>query len=276
MEKANIQPLGTLSGPLLVFGGSYSNLQALEALKKAAEAKAIPPENIICTGDVVGYCADPEATVQTVMEWGIRVVAGNVELQLRSGAEDCGCDFNTGGRCDVFSRQWYPFAQKALSETSLTWMKTLPEALQFTYGGQSATVLHGSWFETAGYVFQSTPWSEKLRHFSAAESQLILAGHCGLPFAHQYEHYSWLNAGVIGMPANDGTPRVWYLTLETSATGWQHQFHSLEYDFREAAQRMHQRRLPQAYAKTLVTGLWDNCEILPEEETLLQGQPIVF
>ena len=37
-------------GKILVFGGVYSNLQALEALQKVAEKEGILPENIICTG----------------------------------------------------------------------------------------------------------------------------------------------------------------------------------------------------------------------------------
>jgi len=37
---------------------------------------------------------------------------------------------------------------------------------------------------------------------------------------------------------------------------------------------MIKNKLPEAYAKTLVTGIWDNCEILPEIETVAQGRKI--
>jgi hypothetical protein len=37
---------------------------------------------------------------------------------------------------------------------------------------------------------------------------------------------------------------------------------------------MLEKGLPASYAKTLLTGIWDNCEILPEKETRNQGKPI--
>jgi hypothetical protein len=34
---------------------------------------------------------------------------------------------------------------------------------------------------------------------------------------------------------------------------------------------MAQNGLPKAYSGTLLSGIWDNCDILPEEETAMQG-----
>lgn len=271
-----IKNLGQLYGPVLVFGGVYSNLPALEALEVAAEQHAIAPGNIICTGDVVGYCAEPEAVVQRVKEWGVHTIAGNVELQLREGADNCGCDFNAGGRCDVFSRQWYPYAQSKLSNDSLRWMRALPDHLHFTYANLQVRVLHGAMDAVAGYVFASTRWEEKKYQLDAAGAQVILGGHCGLPFASTQNDEYWLNAGVIGMPANDATTSVWYMILDDSLGKFSYTFHRLVYDHQSAAARMRSQCLPEAYALTLETGLWDNCEILPTIETSLQGQRIVL
>jgi predicted phosphodiesterase len=263
--------IGELEGKLLVFGGVYSNLQALEALQHIAEALQIPAGNILCTGDVAGYCAQPEECVHTVREWGIHVISGNVEQQLGSGETDCGCNFGDGSRCDLYSRQWYPFAQSKLSENALSWMRELPEHLRFSYHGRQVYMLHGSFFNTAEFVFRSTPWSVKQANFEATRADIILAGHCGLPFQHHFNGKYWLNAGVIGMPANDGTPRVWCMTLEMQENDLQVQFIPFLYDHDRAAALMEQHQLPCAYSDTLRTGLWDNCDILPEEETRLQG-----
>lgn len=51
--------LGDLDGPVLVFGGPYSNLQATRALIARADQLGVPSQNLICTGDVVAYCGDP-------------------------------------------------------------------------------------------------------------------------------------------------------------------------------------------------------------------------
>ena len=65
--------------PLLAFGGPYSHLQATEAMLAEARRRGIAPGNIICTGDVVAYAANPEETAQLIRGAGIHVVAGNCE-----------------------------------------------------------------------------------------------------------------------------------------------------------------------------------------------------
>jgi predicted phosphodiesterase len=268
-----MKPLGEIKGKIIVFGGVYSNFQALESLKAYAEHAKIPPHNIFCTGDVAGYCAQPEECVQLVKSWGINCIAGNVELQLASGEDDCGCDFDEGSRCDVFSRQWYPYAQSKLSTDSIQWMKSLPEHLTFNHHGKKVVMVHGSYSGISDFIFKSTPWEEKLKHFEATRADIILAGHCGLPFKDEQGGFQWLNAGVIGMPANDGETAVWFMEMNEDQTVAHHQ---LKYDHTTANQLMIENNLPEAYAKTLVSGIWDNCEILPESETNQQGKSIAF
>jgi hypothetical protein len=90
--------LAQLQAPILVFGGPYSNLRALEALRERAGELGIPPSRSICTGDVVAYCVEPEETSTAVRAWGCHVVAGNCEEQLAAGAADCACGFDEGKR----------------------------------------------------------------------------------------------------------------------------------------------------------------------------------
>jgi len=266
--------IGSLRGKLLVFGGVYSNLQALEAIKQVAEREGIAPTSIICTGDIVGYCAEPEACIQLVKDWGIHSIAGNVELNLADGVEDCGCNFDDGSRCDLLSRQWYPYAQSQLSEASIKWINMLPLYLTFEFAGEKGMVVHGAYQDIARFVFASTDWEEKAAQFALTQTDILLSGHCGLPFSQQKDGKSWLNAGVIGMPANDGTPRVWYMILEETETGWVHQHKNLHYDHLTAAHMMRGRPLPKSYALTLETGIWDNMDILPPTEAALQGIPL--
>jgi len=265
--------LGKIDEPILIFGGVYSNFQALEQMHEIALLEGFLPEQIFCTGDVVGYCANPEESVMFLKEWGVHCIAGNVELQLRDGEEDCGCDFSDGSRCDMFSRLWYPFAQSKLSSQSLDWMKQLPEFLSFEIGGKRATILHGSYHKTSEFIFESTTQKIKVKNFRDSHSEIIIAGHCGIPFLQEIEGKSWLNAGVIGMPANDATTRVWYAIMLPDGSA---RIHSFEYDHKTAAAEMRKNGLVESYAKTLETGLWDNCEILPEAETKAQGKRLEF
>ena len=263
--------IGTLTGKILVFGGVYSNFQALEKLAEIAQKAQIPSQNIICTGDIVAYCAEPERCVNAIQDWNIHSILGNVEIQLRDEEEDCGCNFNDGSRCDLFSRQWFPFAQKNISKKSIHYFKTLPDHLSFNYAGKRCTVVHGTYLETSGFVFKSTNWETKQQNFDATNTDVILGGHCGLPFNDIRNNQYWLNSGVIGMPANDGTRRVWYMILDDT-NGFSFEHHSFEYDFQQAHNLMIDNCLPRAYYETLKTGIWDNCDILPDTETAKQGQ----
>ena len=150
-----ITHIGTKSGKLLLFGGVYSNLQALEKLISIAEVEGITPENCICTGDITGYCAQPEETVQLFRKWGALSIAGNVELQLASDSKDCGCDFKAGGRCDSFSKLWFPHTKGHLSKDSLQFISEIPEYISFDYGGKKVTVVHGNSGNTSEFIFKS-------------------------------------------------------------------------------------------------------------------------
>lgn len=276
MDQKITKDLGTLNSKVLLFGGVYSNLQALEALKKIADSIGISNHNILCTGDIVGYCAQPEECITAIKEWGIKSIAGNVEEQLIKGEKNCGCDFNPGSRCDDFSKEWYPFAQSKVSKSSIEWLATLPNFITFTYADKKCIIIHGSYKHTSEFIFKSTPWATKLRNFETSKADIIIAGHCGLPFHETKDQKTWINAGVIGMPANNGSQNVWYVILDQQNGKINFKHHELTYDFEKANSLMTTYNLPKAYAETLKTGIWDNCEILPPQEAALQGQSIIF
>ena len=274
--SSRIRDIGKLQGPFLVFGGVYSNLQALVALTNEAEALGIPPENIVCTGDVVAYCAQAAACVDLIRSWGVHTICGNVELNLLDQADDCGCNFDEGSRCDLFSRQWYPYAQSQMTKEHLAFLETIPHHLRFEYNGKKVVVVHGTFDNVSGYVFKSTDWAEKAAVLNQVDADVVLAGHCGLPFIDKHEEQYWINAGVIGMPANDGQSSTWYCLINEAKDGLQVAFKTLVYDYKKTADLMLENGLPKAYAETLKTGVWDNCEILPTYETQQQGKKLIF
>ncbi|MHA1597231.1 MAG: metallophosphoesterase family protein [Alphaproteobacteria bacterium] len=261
----------------LIFGGPYGNLQATEAMLAQARALGIRPENVICTGDVVAYCGDAAATVAIIRDAGIRVVMGNCEESLGQGLDDCGCGFDDDSACDVLSRQWYAHAERCLSADDKAWMAALPRRIDVEIGGLRLAIIHGGVTNISRYVFASTPGPEKIAEFDALESPGIdgvIGGHCGLAFTDIIDGKLWHNPGVIGMPANDGTPRTWYSVLEPTAEGIEISRRALDYDHAAASGRMRAEGLPEAYARTLGDGLWPNMDILPDAERQLCGHPM--
>ena len=201
--------LAELQAPILVFGGPYSNVRALAALRERADELGIPPSRSICTGDVVAYCVEPEETTAAVRAWGCHVVAGNCEEQLAAGSADCACGFDEGSECDRLAKGWYPFANERISPASRAWMAGLPSTLRFRVGGLTFRVIHGGVRQVNRFVFasQRDVLAEEL---ASADADVVVGGHSGLPFVEKVGRGVWFNPGVIGMPANDGTPDVWY------------------------------------------------------------------
>jgi predicted phosphodiesterase len=262
--------LVTLDGPLLVFGGPYSNLEATEALFAEAHRRAIAPSNILCTGDVVAYCADPQAVIDLVRESGIHVVMGNCEESLAAQAADCGCGFAEDSACAVLSDQWYDYADRHVDAASRAWMGGLPRRLDLALGGRRLAVMHGGVDEISRFLFASDTAALDAE-LDAVGADGAIAGHCGLPFTRVIGGRLWHNAGVVGMPANDGTPRFWFSLLTPRPDGIRIEHHGLGYDHVTAARKMRERGLPEGYAAALETGLWPSCDVLTPAELPERG-----
>ena len=265
--------LGTLEPPLLLFGGPYGNLQATQALCREAERRGVPPSRIVCTGDTVAYCGAPAETVALIRDWGLPVVQGNCEEQIGANAADCGCGFEEGSACAVLSRDWYAASTAALDAEAAGWMAACPPIVRFRLADRRVAVIHGGAERNNQFIFASTPAEEKTRQMALLDADIVIAGHSGIPFTQRIGQGIWHNAGVIGMPANDGNPDVWFSTIELRGDGaLEFAHHRLAYDYASAAADMRARSFPEAYARALETGLWPSLDVLPDAERAMTGK----
>ena len=120
----------------------------------------------------------------------------------------------------------------------------------------------------------STADSELEAELDAVGCDGVIGGHCGLPFTRVAGRRIWHNAGAVGLPANDGTPRVWYSVLTQRDGGIAIDHRPLDYDHERAASKMRARGLPEAYAEALETGLWPGMDELPAAERARKGVAI--
>lgn len=262
-------------GPLLVFGGPYSNRQATEALLAEAARRGIPPARIICTGDVVAYGADAAACCNLMMRAGVHVLMGNCEENLGAGAEDCGCGFTDGTACDLLSRAWYAHAARQVSPAQRAWMAVRPRRMAVALpDGRRLAVIHGGAREISRFLFASAPADVLAEEIAETGCDGVIAGHCGIPFARRVGQGLWLNAGAIGMPADDGTPRGWFAVLTPEVSGLRAEILPLHYDHAAAAAAMRAAGLPEGYAAALSSGLWPSCDVLPPAERARRGTPL--
>lgn len=276
MSVNAIQDLGRLDQPLLVFGGPYSNLAATLQIRQQAEALGFSPQQVICTGDLVAYCAQPAETVELLREWGCHVIMGNCEESLAANAEDCGCGFDAGSACSLLAVEWYRYASSNLSEEQKQWMAQLPRQISFSLMGKQYRVVHGSLEQINAFVFASTDSRIKAHQMRSAAVDVVIGGHCGIPFGETLPEGYWLNAGVIGMPANDGSAEGWYMLLQPHESGVKASWHRLSYRVSDSVNKMRAAKLCPAYAQCLIEGIWPSLDILPEPERKQTGKGLLL
>lgn len=270
----NTLNLGRLDGPLLLFGGPYGNLQATQAIRAESARHGITPDRVICSGDLTAYCAAPFETVELVRDWGIPVVMGNCEESLANNAADCGCGFDQGSVCATLATDWFGYTHRRITPVQRDWMRLLPRSIRFTLGAHSFLVVHGAPSLINRFVFPSTPQETKQSELRLAAASTVIGGHCGIPFGERVGRRFWLNTGVIGLPANDGTPDGWYLLLESAGHRISATWHRLHYDYQKAGRTMEALGLDSGYRQALSSGIWPSLDVLPSYERTRQGIPL--
>lgn len=261
-----IKDLGGLEGPVMLFGGVYSNLRALEALLAEAGRRGISPASMICTGDIAGYCAEPSESLALIRETGLPVVAGNVERQLAAGAGDCGCGFAPGSTCAALSDAWYDYADGAFDAEARGYMADLPDAAVFAHEGRRYAVIHGGVSDISRFLWPSSPDEAFRSEISAVTGAFgpvdgVIAGHSGVAFERVIDGVHWINAGVIGLPPHDGRADTRFVILSADGA----RIERLYYDHEGAAAAMRAAGLTQGYDATVSTGIWPSEDILPKE-----------
>ncbi|NRA98248.1 MAG: metallophosphoesterase family protein [Rhodobacteraceae bacterium] len=245
-----------------VCGGPLSNFEATQAFAD------LVPENtpVICTGDIAGYCADPSGCVDLIRKHGWHVIAGNCEIELGQGSASCGCGFETGSACDIAAGAWFAYASAALNEDDRAWMRGRPDWAVFSHHGRRFAVIHGGASQVNRFLWPSdsdAAFRIEIDLIRAALGPIdgVLAGHCSVAFTRVIDGVQWINAGILGLPPNDGRPDTRFVTLIDGHA----RIHRLRYDHTRAASRMAAVGLTQGYQTTLQTGRWPTQDILPAQ-----------
>jgi predicted phosphodiesterase len=170
-----------------------------------------------------------------------------------------------------------------MTQDQRNWFGQLPEHLQLSVEDKSIRVVHGAASDINRFMFASQPDSDFLDEFALldanqkadshthTETDVVIAGHSGLPFTKHIANKQWHNSGALGMPANDGTQDVWFSVLESIDNELTFSHHRLDYDVESAYQQMLKNNLTQGYHQALKTGLWPSMDVLPEFEKQQQG-----
>jgi diadenosine tetraphosphatase ApaH/serine/threonine PP2A family protein phosphatase len=237
----------------LVIGDIHSNIEALQAVVQCGSY-----DRILVLGDLVGYGASPEETVQRVRELDpAAIVRGNHD-KVVAGLE-------RGEHFSALALKAAHWTQEHLSEESLQYLRTLPVGPVTAAPGIALT--HGSPRHEDEYLF---PSSQVRPAFGRLATPLCFFGHTHLPtlffqagktiicsqiWAPLKTHLSLaserylINPGSVGQP-RDRDPRAACAIFDNGDDTIE--FFRVGYDIAAAQQKIRDAGLPD--------GLWRRLE----------------
>ena len=258
---------------LAFFGGLYSNYLALEVALDDAAARGA--SGLYCLGDLGAFGPHPDRVFPLLLDAGVRVVRGNYDDSIARGLDDCQCGY-TDPRDNHFARLSYQYTFRNTAERWRRWMSDLPDQIRLEVAGRRILLCHGSPRRTNEFLWESTTSTQFLEYLAHAhEADLIVGTHTGLHWERELPGgRRFVNAGVLGRPANDGRTEVWYTMVtfartDSAKAGFEVEFIPVSYDHERLASEMRAEGLPAEFVQTITSGWWTSClEVLPAKERL--------
>ncbi|WP_141733784.1 metallophosphoesterase family protein [Oligoflexus tunisiensis] len=269
MPEPRIISLPDACSRIALCGGPYSNFAAVETfLAETAEIS-----HRFCLGDLGGFGPYPDRTIELLRHGKVACIQGNYDEAVGHGMVDCGC-----GYLDPLDRKFaqlsYDYTYSHTSEMNKSWLRELPQQMILKWRQHSILLCHGSPEQINEFVWESETGDAKIREWLEAYKVTgICATHSGIPWIRSLDDGFWLNVGVLGRPAHEGMPRVYYATLEFSPSDSmpRPQLVPMDYDPTEVIAAMRGEKLPEEFCRSLQEGIWTTCSgILPDTERVVK------
>jgi len=248
------RPTGKSCCKIAIFGDVHSNIEALDSV--LTDMRKIGITRFFCTGDVVGYGADPSACIQRLRRLNVLTVKGNHDQYSAGGILPP--NINSSAKKTIL------WTKRQLTTQESRWLLNLP-----TEQYESELGVTHSTFEPNQkwpYIFDSERAEISLYH---QKVPLAFFGHTHDPMAfiqtknghvlkQGFEFLRvekvcryFINPGSVGQP-RDGNPRAAYAIYDP--TKQTITLRRIEYDVKSAAAKIIKAGLPSDNAKRLTSG----------------------
>lgn len=243
---------------LAIFTDIHANRQAFAACLEAARARGA--DRLICLGDIVGYGADPEWSVDTVMEMvaaGGLAVRGNHDNAVSTASETMNAEAQA-------AMEW---TRGRLSAEQRRFLAELPMSV----GDEDRLFVHAEASSPPRWRYVQSS-ADAARSMIATEAQVTFCGHIHRPALYSMSATAkmtsftptanmpiqllrgrqWLAVvGSVGQP-RDGDPAASFAMFDTASR--EITYHRVPYDVATAAARIKANGLPLWLADRLSIG----------------------
>lgn len=236
---------------IAIFGDLHGNSAATAATLAAIDAER--PDAVYCLGDLVGYGARPNETIDLVRERGIPAIMGNYDDGVGHDRDDCGCAYKDAAERDRGQRSLM-WTRAAVDEARKAYVRGLLPEVRFDAEGQRVRLVHGSPRQMNEYLFADRDERSLARIAATADCDVLVFGHTHIPWTRTIGDVLFVNAGSAGKP-KDGDPRACWVSLTlTAGEPPGVTFHRVPYDIDSMAEAIRRADgLPDHFAADLET-----------------------
>ena len=252
-------------------GGPYSNFAAVEQFLRETSGMSLR----FCLGDIGGFGPSPNRTIEMIQSSNLICLQGNYDYSVGHEQRDCGC-----GYIDPLDRKFaklsfdYTFAKTHPKHRE--WLKNLPGHITLEWRGRRLLLCHGSPTEVNEFVWESeTPNSKIGKWLQEFAVDGIAGTHSGIPWSRSLPEGFWFNVGVLGRPAHEGRPHVYYgkIIFPRDMLRPTPKLIPMNYNVQAVVQAMREENLPAEFTEALETGRWTTCfKILPPAELIVRDR----
>jgi len=200
---------------IAVLSDMHGNSAATAAV--LADIDRHDPHDVICLGDLVGYGAFPNETIDLIRERAIPTIMGNYDDGVGFDRDDCGCAYKDAGERErgQASLMW---SRRVVTDDRKAWLRTLAPELRREMNGVRLRFVHGSPRRMNEYLFADRDPASLARIARSADCDVLVFGHTHIPWSREIEGVRFVNTGSVGKP-KDGDPRAGWVLLTIGEDG---------------------------------------------------------
>ncbi len=237
---------------IALFGDIHANLEALESVLADAAAQGVT--DYVCTGDVVGYNADPVACLEIVREMDCPTVKGNHDEDA-SGSHS----LDSMNPIAAAALEW---TRSQLSDEQRQWLRRLRMVRQVS----DFTVVHSTLDQPSNWNYVTNRF-DAMANFSYQFTQVCFNGHTHVPRVYvktdkvqeipadsiliENGAKYFINIGSVGQP-RDGDWRAAYAIYDTEQKLVT--IRRVEYDVATTQKKILDAGLPPMLAERIAEG----------------------
>jgi predicted phosphodiesterase len=237
---------------LAVISDIHANLEALETcLEKVKKLKA---DKIICLGDLVDYCAEPNECVELIQKYAdVNIIGNHDEAQF---------NYELAKGFNEYAYISSVHTRSVIKSEYIEYFKTLPYAYSF----ENILFVHGSPANPSYYDYVLSP-AAAILNFKYFKENVCFIGHSHRPVIFEKndegvniiepKHVTGnkkyiINVGSVGQP-RDGDPRLSFGIIDTETYNYQNV--KVEYQAEIASQKILNEGLPVFLAERILKGI---------------------